>query len=83
MPIDCEKREDYGTWLDITRNGATAYKLDESLAIYRIGRDTVSSKKTKMIKFHYRVYRKHEKFGVLKSLFYLTMHIFNKIFTKY
>lgn len=68
MPIDCYKREDYGAWLDITRNGVIAHKLDKSLAIYRIGKGTVSSNKFKMIKYHYRVYRRHEKFNPFKNL---------------
>lgn len=25
MPLDCEKREDHGAWLDITKRGTNAY----------------------------------------------------------
>ncbi|MGI6714007.1 MAG: glycosyltransferase family 2 protein [Bacilli bacterium] len=83
MPLDCEKREDHGAWLDITRNGVIAYKLDEFLAIYRMGGKSVSANKMKMVKFQYRLYRKHEKFGVIKSLWYVMLMSFHKVFRKY
>ena len=78
-PLDCEKREDYGLWLDITKQGINAYKLNENLATYRVGSNSVSSKKGKMIKYLYRVFRRHEKFGVIKSLFYLFIYCLNRI----
>ena len=83
MPIDCKKREDYGAWLDITKKGVVAYKLNESLSIYRISSTSVSFNKFKMIKYHYNVYRNHEKFGVVKAIWYLFLHSMNKIFAKY
>ena len=83
MPLDCEKREDHGAWLDITKNGTNAYRLDEYLSIYRTGNKSVSSNKTKMMKYQYRLYRKHEKFGVTKSMWYLMICSINKLFKKY
>ena len=83
MPLDCEKREDHGAWLDIVRAGINAYRLDEYLSIYRIGNGTVSSNKAKMMKYQYRLYRKHEKFGVIKSLWYTLICSFNKLLKKY
>lgn len=64
MPEDTPKREDYATWLDITRSGVIAYKLNETLATYRLSDNSVSSKKLSMLKYHFNVYRKHEHFGV-------------------
>lgn len=83
MPLNCEKREDHGAWLDIVRTGVNAYQLDEYLSIYRIGEKTVSSNKTKMMKYQYRLYRKHEKFGVIKSLWYTFICSVNKLVKKY
>lgn len=83
MPLDCEKREDHGTWLDITKRGTSAYRLDEYLSIYRIGEKTVSSNKTKMMKYQYRLYRKHEKFSVIKSVWYTFICSINKLLKKY
>ena len=83
MPLDCEKREDHGFWLDLTRNGTVAYKISETLATYRIGNQGVSSNKRKMIKYQYRLYRRHEHFNVIKSWWYLFRRIANKVFHKY
>lgn len=83
MPIDCEKREDHGAWLDIVKSGIKASRLGESLSIYRIGDSSVSSNKASMIKYQYRLYRRHEKFGVFKSCFYVFICSLHKIFQKY
>lgn len=83
MPLDCEKREDHGAWLDITKKGIIAYRLDEFLSVYRVGNQSVSSNKAKMVKYQYRLYRRHEKFGVIKSLWYVLLCSLNKIFKKY
>ena len=79
MPLDREKREDYGLWLDLTKDGTYAYKLSEVLATYSVAANSVSSKKHKMLKYLYYVFRKHEKFGVFKSLFYLFIYSCNRI----
>ncbi len=82
MPLDCEKREDHGAWLDITRNGTKAYLLEECLTKYRVESGSVSSNKFKMIKYQYRVYRKHEKMGPIKSAWYLFLCSLNRIFRR-
>lgn len=83
MPLDCVKREDHGAWLDIAKKGIVAYRLDEYLSIYRIGTSTVSANKLKMLKYQYRVYRVHEGFNVIKSLWFLFVCSMNKIVKKY
>ena len=83
MPVDCVKREDHGFWLDLTRDGTVAHLYPEYLATYRIADNSVSSKKIKMIKYQYLLYRKHEHFSVIKSLWFLLLRILNKLFAKY
>lgn len=83
MPVDCEKREDHGAWLDIVRNGTNAFRLNESLSIYRLAGSSVSSNKARMMKYQYRLYRNHEKFSVLKSCFYVILCSLHKVFNKY
>ena len=83
MPVDCYKREDYGAWLDITRNGTLAYKLNESLSIYRLDSNSVSSNKFRLLKYQYNVYRKHEKFNFIKSFWLLLICSLNKFAKKY
>lgn len=83
MPLDCEKREDHGAWLDITKKNIVAYKLPECLSIYRVSNSSVSASKIKMFKYQFQLYRKHEKFGILKSFWYTCLLSLKKIFSKY
>lgn len=83
MPLDCEKREDHGAWLDITKKGVNAYKLNEYLSMYRIGSNSVSSNKIKMIKFQYLLYKKHLNFNTFKSFWFTFICILNKLFNRY
>lgn len=82
MPLDCELREDHGAWLDITRRGISAYLLSDSLSVYRIRSKSVSSHKFRMVKYQYRLYRRHEGFGIIKSLYYLFLCTLNRLFIK-
>ena len=83
MPLDCEKREDHGAWLDILKNGTYAYKLDEYLSIYRIGTNSVSSNKIQMVKYQYLLYRKHLKLNIIRSILLTFICSMNKCFKRY
>lgn len=83
MPEKANKREDYATWLAITKTGVLANKLPIVLAKYRLSPGSVSSKKFSLIKYHWNVYRKIEKFSFWKSLFYILIFIYNKVLFKY
>lgn len=83
MPIDCPKREDHGAWLDITKKGIVAHKLSECLSTYRVNDSSVSSNKQKMFKYQYKLYRKHERFGPIKSFWFTFVLSLNKLFKKY
>ena len=78
--VDAPKREDFATWLYILKRVNFAYNVGERLATYRIHANSFSSKKAKLIKYQWRVYRKNEGFGILKSLHYLIQTIIHKIF---
>lgn len=80
MPVDSPKREDHAAWLDIVKLSKKAYRIDQFLTIYRIGIRSVSSNKIKMIKYQYLMYRNHEGFSFLKSLWYTFIVSLNKIF---
>jgi teichuronic acid biosynthesis glycosyltransferase TuaG len=59
--------EDYALWLIILREGHIAYGINESLSIYRLQQNSVSSNKIKVLSFFWRIYRKQEKFSFIKS----------------
>lgn len=71
MPINT-KREDFGTWLMILKKVDYAYGVNEVLAQYRVYDSQTSSKKTKMAKENWRLYRDVEKLGLLKSVYYFS-----------
>ena len=71
MPIEAVKREDMACWLTILKPGRKAYCLHECLAEYRMHSKSVSANKIKMMKYQWLVYRKVEKIGLFKSLYYL------------
>lgn len=66
---DIKKNNDYAMWLKVC-NKADCYLLDEILASYRKRNGSISNHGySKLIKWHYRLYRKAEKQNVLFSLF--------------
>ncbi|QDK43239.1 glycosyltransferase family 2 protein [Bacteriovorax stolpii] len=64
--------DDYVLWLTITKQGIPAYGLNSCLAKYRIMTQSVSSNKSRAIKWVWRIYREHEGFNFFKSLFYIS-----------
>ncbi|NLB61862.1 MAG: glycosyltransferase family 2 protein [Clostridiales bacterium] len=68
-----EEREDYALWLKMLRQAKYIYGLQEVLPQYRIRNDSVSSNKFAMVKYLMRLYREHERFGVLRSAFHVFM----------
>lgn len=83
MPVDAPKREDHAAWLDIIKVSKKAYRFGEPLSEYRVGTNSVSSKKIEMIKYQYLLYRRHEGFNIIKSVWYTACVIFHKVFRKY
>lgn len=71
FPEICEKREDYGCWLNLIKELKIFYGNNEVLGKYRINSQSVSRKKYKMAYYQYNVYRKYEKLNILKSLYYI------------
>jgi len=72
-------RDDYIYWLEILRHTGVAYGNIGIVGSYRMQGNGVSAKKWKMIRPQFMVYRKVEKLGILKSLFYLMCWAWNGI----
>lgn len=54
------KRQDWGLWLQIIKETGHAYGLQESLAIYRDRKHSISSNKIAMLKYNFQLYHKVE-----------------------
>ena len=59
--------EDTASWWNILRTGVVARGLDESLTLYRRPASSLSSNKIVALKRIWRLYRVHEKMGLIQS----------------
>ncbi|SEP90215.1 glycosyltransferase family 2 protein [Flavobacterium urocaniciphilum] len=58
IPISSiKKRQDWMLWLHIVKQIQIAYPVTESLAYYRVRKDSISASKWKLIRFNFKVYR--------------------------
>ena len=71
--------EDVQTWLNILKTGVVAYGLNETFTEYRVRKNSTSSNKLKSIINIWKVYRKYQSIGVIKSTYYIFMHKLNAL----
>ena len=81
MPI-IRKRQDMGLWLQYLKEIPFAYGIQEPQAIYRIRENSLSRKKSDLIKYQWQFYRKVEKLTILQSIYYM-LHWMYRGFMKY
>jgi len=72
------KRQDYALWLKLLKK-SDAHGLNESLASYRTGNQSISSNKLNLIKYEWKIYREIERLSLTKSTFYLISAILIKL----
>lgn len=81
MPI-IHKRQDMGLWLKYLKEIPYAYGIQEPKAIYRIRKNSLSRKKSDLIKYQWQFYREVEKLSVFQSFYYM-LHWAIRGFLKY
>jgi glycosyltransferase involved in cell wall biosynthesis len=81
MPI-IHKRQDMGLWLQYLKEIPFAHGIKEPKAIYRIRKNSLSRKKSDLIKYQWQFYRKVEKLYVIHSAYYM-VHWMVRGFLKY
>ena len=75
-----QKHEDYILWLNILKQGITAYGLNESFALYRTGNSkSISSNKLRSALWTWNVYRSSQTLSIFKSIYYMCFYVFNGI----
>ena len=62
------KRNDFALWLQLLRDGACCYGMDDILMDYRVRKQSVSSNKLGLIKYHWELYRHIEKRSLVVSI---------------
>lgn len=81
MPI-IHKRQDMGLWLQYLKEIPFAYGIQEPKAIYRIRKNSLSRKKSDLIKYQWQFYREVEKLSIVQSAYFM-LHWMVRGFLKY
>lgn len=77
------KRQDWLLWLAaIKKSGKPAQGIQESLAYYRVRKNSMSSNKIDLLKHNYWVYKKGLGFSTLKSIGYMLIFLNEHFFLK-
>jgi teichuronic acid biosynthesis glycosyltransferase TuaG len=71
MPL-IRKRQDLGLWLCLLKKTDYAYGLNESLAQYRVRKNSISANKVNAAKFTWRLYREVEELSLVKASYYFS-----------
>ncbi|WP_264552858.1 glycosyltransferase family 2 protein [Flavobacterium sp. N2038] len=77
-----QKRQDWRIWLTILKQIKTAKPVPESLAFYRIRKDSVSSSKFKLIKHNFGVYREFHGYNFVFSVLLMMRFLFTQLIIK-
>jgi glycosyltransferase involved in cell wall biosynthesis len=75
MP-EIKYRQDMGLWLKYLKKINRVEGIQESLAIYRIRKQSLSSNKANLLKHQWAYYRDVEKLSILKSSYYFTLWMY-------
>lgn len=81
MPL-IRKRQDMGLWLNYLKVIPFAHGIQETQAIYRIRENSLSRKKSDLIKYQWQFYREVEKLNIFQSIYYM-LHWMYRGFMKY
>jgi len=76
------KRQDMGLWLKYLKEIPFAYGIKEPKAIYRIRKNSLSRKKSDLLKYQWQFYRNVESLNVFQSCYYM-VHWMYRGFLKY
>ena len=79
---DIRKRQDWAMWLEVIQKGGTAHGMEESLALYRIRKGSVSENKFEMLSYNFRIYNEVLGYGKLKSLYWTLVFLREHFFVK-
>ena len=74
------KRNDDALWLTMLKKEKYIWGMPDVLMRYRIRKNSISSNKLSVIKYHWILYREIEHLSVLRSLFHIGFWCFLKVF---
>ncbi len=74
------KRNDDALWLQMLKKEKYIWGMPDVLMKYRIRKNSISSNKLKVIKYHWILYREIEHLSVIRSVFHICWWCFLKVF---
>lgn len=77
-----QKRQDWRLWLTILKQIEVTKPVPETLAFYRIRKDSISSSKFKLIRHNFGVYREFHGFNFVFSVLLMTRFLFTQLIIK-
>ncbi|MCP9199317.1 glycosyltransferase [Gramella sp. GC03-9] len=79
---DIKKRQDWALWLEVVRKSGPIDGIQESLAVYRIRKGSISGNKLEMLKYNFQVYQKVLGYGSFKSTWKMLIFLNEQFFIK-
>lgn len=79
---EIRKRQDWALWLRVIENGGPMEGIQESLAIYRIRKNSISTNKLEMLRYNFTIYHQVLGYGFLKSLWRMLIFLNEQFFVK-
>ena len=83
IPIsNIKKRQDWILWLTLIKKTKKAIPVRESLAYYRVRKDSISGSKLKLINYNYQVYNVFHKNNKIVAFFNLIVFLMHRLLIK-
>jgi teichuronic acid biosynthesis glycosyltransferase TuaG len=76
------KRQDWMVWLTIVKKLTLVQPVPESLALYRIRKNSISASKWRLLQHNYAVYRQFHQYSILVSLLCMIGFLFTQFVVK-
>lgn len=79
---DIKRRNDFALWLQVIKKAQFIYGLKQTYSYYRVGNESLSSNKAKLIRHQWMVLHEIEHLSVVKSSYLIIHKIISVIFKK-
>ena len=79
---EISKRQDWALWLKVIAKGGPMIGIQESLAIYRVRKNSISRNKLEMLKYNFRVYHDILGYNFFTSLWRMLVFLNEQFFVK-
>lgn len=79
---EISKRQDWALWLKVIEDGGPIEGIQESLALYRQRKNSISNNKFEMLRYNFKVYHDILKFGFLESIWRMLIFLNEQFIVK-